>query len=117
MIETQGIDDILKFFDQYSKKVDIVLDAGLQKGAKKILNTSNALAPRDTGSMITETDVHDAGELRYDVRYNSDYSLYVHEDLEARHPQGQAKFLQEATNQEGRKVISEISKDIGNIRR
>lgn len=115
-MKVTGIDDVTNFFRKYSAKVDAQLDESLEAGAEKILERSNQLAPRDTGEMVRQTDVKKKKDNEWEARYNTDYSLYVHEDLEARHPNGQAKFLQSATNEKGIEVIRDIAKDLGNIK-
>lgn len=43
------------------------------------------------------------------VGYTQQYALYVHEDLEARHPVGQAKFLEQPARQMGKVLGSKVS--------
>jgi hypothetical protein len=112
-LELQGINDVIKNFEKINRMVEQNLTESLKKGGDMILKESNSLAPRDTGNMIRESDVKEVAPLDFQVRYNEDYALYVHEDLEARHPNGgQAKFLQIATNDNGKKVIKDISKEL-----
>jgi len=82
----------------YTKKVDAIISDQLMKTGEKILSASNQLAPIKTGLMVNTADVAQVNKHRVDVRYNTDYSLYVHEDLSMNHPNGgQAKFLEQAT--------------------
>jgi HK97 gp10 family phage protein len=112
-LELQGIDDVMKNFEKINRQVEKNLTEALKKGGQKVLTESNNMAPRDTGEMVRESDVKEVSPTEFRVRYNTDYSLYVHEDLEARHPRGgQAKFLQTATNDNGRDVIKDISKEL-----
>lgn len=49
------------------------------------------------------------GDPRIVVGYTAAYAIYVHEDLEARHPVGQAKFLEQPLREMG----PELSRLIG----
>ena len=85
-------------FEAYTKKVDAIVSDQLAKSGEAILESSKALAPIDTGLMVGTADVAMINPNRVEVRYNTDYSLYVHEDLSMNHPRGgQAKFLEQAT--------------------
>lgn len=84
-------------FEAYTQKVDAIVNDQLAKSAEAILAASRQLAPIDTGEMVNTADI-DKNKNRVEVRYNTDYSLYVHEDLTMNHPNGgQAKFLEQAT--------------------
>jgi hypothetical protein len=55
--------------------------------------------PVDTGFLRTSSQqrVETAGEsFKSIVDYTADYAIAVHENLNARHPTGQAKFLRDA---------------------
>ena len=85
-------------FEGYTKKVDAIISDQLMKTGEKILSASKQLSPIDTGMMVNTADVAQVNKHRVDVRYNTDYSLYVHEDLSMNHKNGgQAKFLETAT--------------------
>lgn len=68
-----------------------------------IYDESNKLAPKDTGKMIENSEIIKTPD-GYDIVYKEDYSVYVHEDLEARHPNGEAKFLEKAVNKSNRAI-------------
>ena len=111
-LELQGINDVIKNFEKINEQVEKNLVESLKKGAEMVLDKSRILAPKNTGKMVKESDVKEVRPLDFQVRYNQDYALNVHEDLEARHTTGQAKFLHVATNDNGRKVIKDISKEL-----
>jgi hypothetical protein len=111
--EMKGADDVAKNFEKFRKMAERNMLASMKNSGEKLLKESNDLAPKDTGNMTRQSDVHVADPKEVEVRYNEDYALFVHEDLEARHPKGgQAKFLQTATNNNGKKVIKKLSEDL-----
>jgi len=116
-MKVEGLQQVFDFFDKYARDAEAITDEELEIGGDLILEASNRLAPVETGTMRRETDVVKKEKLEYQVRYNTDYSLYVHEDLEKVHPTGQAKFLEKATNENGKKVIKNIADGIGSIKR
>jgi len=63
----------------------------LQEAMEIVATEADNLVPIDTGTL------HDSQEIREGViAYTAPYATFVHEDLIARHPQGEAKFLEKA---------------------
>lgn len=52
------------------------------------------------------------GQPRYTVGYDKSYAVYVHENLEAHHPVGQAKFLEQPARVHTNDMKTIISKSI-----
>lgn len=48
-----------------------------------------------------EVDAHKDSEASVIVGYTQQYAIYVHENLEAHHPVGQAKFLEQPARENG----------------
>lgn len=74
--------------------------------AESILNRSNELVPKKTGDLMKSgrifTSESAEGNKRAGVSYGDDsvnYAVFVHEDLSKFHPNGQAKFLEQAMNE------------------
>jgi hypothetical protein len=66
--------------------------------AREVLRESQALVPIDTGALkssgrLTESLGNVSGQS-VTVTYGTKYAVFVHEDLEKKHPVGQAKFLE-----------------------
>jgi len=109
---------IEKNFNSYARKLDKVVNEQLKKTGEEILMNSKMFAPIDTGQMINETEVA-VEDDRVEVRYNIDYSLFVHENLEAYHPIGQAKFLEIATLRNAKNhfvTMAKKAKKVGDIK-
>ena len=70
---------------------------GLVKAAHKIRNDAFDLTPKDTGTLrdsykiTVETDT-------VIIENTAEYAAAVHENLEANHPIGEAKFLEKAVD-------------------
>lgn len=79
--------------------------------ALKILDRAQRKVPVDTGFLKSTGYVRRVRD-GYEVGYDADYAIYVHEIVENRHPNGgQAKFLEEAFYE----VMSEIVMGGGKI--
>ena len=84
-----------------------VLDAGsdgLDDAGEWLLQEALELAPIDTGELVESGEWERSGTFGGHVAFYADHSLDVHEDLDAFHPDGQAKFLEEPA-QVGRRVL------------
>lgn len=99
----------------------------LKAEAETVMVLSQRLVPVDTGDLrdtgtVDEPQVAN-DEVRVAMRYGNstvDYSVYVHEDLSARHPRGgQAKFLEQpalaATNGMTARLARRVSSDIERV--
>lgn len=84
----------------------------LMEDAEEIMEISKELCPEDTGALVSSAFVEmtknrvSGAEVTYGYRGDtinpktgestSTYAIKVHEDLEARHPKGSAKYLERA---------------------
>lgn len=72
---------------------------GLNLGAERVRGVSVARTPKQYGDLRSSQTVVPATEsdLESAVASDLDYAVPVHENLTARHPIGQAKFLESAS--------------------
>ena len=68
---------------------------GMQEAAEGVLVRSSQLVPVDSGT-LRESGRAVSDGLVAAVTYTADYAVYVHERLDVYHPDGQAKFLENA---------------------
>lgn len=95
------VNGTIDWLSMYSELINTMINLGsykqqhiaLVKLAKVILAEANQLCPIDTGNLRKSGVVIDQGD-KVIVAYTIDYATYVHEDLNARHKIGQAKFLE-----------------------
>ena len=101
------------------------LRKGLLKAGLALQRESQKIVPIDTGVLrnSASTRLEDWGfQSKAIVGYETDYAIYVHEDLEARHKPGkQAKYLEQPLREHSDRligiVIKEINKETGGIGR
>ena len=80
--------------------------ASLYKFATMIKNDARDRAPKKTGELRKSGRVHDPissgdGRISCKITFGNEkayYAIYVHEDLNAKHTNGEAKFLENAVN-------------------
>lgn len=86
---------------------------GVNKAALIVLRESNKLVPVDTGNLRQSGffEPVQTGPPAVIVAYGAEYAVHVHEDLEARHPTGQAKFLQDAVQASQSDILDAIEQE------
>lgn len=75
---------------------------GLYTGGEAIMAVSKRRTPVDTGRLRASAWVslpeRHGNRVRVNLNYGTEYAIFVHEILSARHNVGQAKFLASAVN-------------------
>lgn len=103
MSEMVGLQQFVVRLDRVARVVPEKVARALYEEAQEIRTRSMRLTPVDTGALrashvvsgpervgnVTEVVIGVGGPA-------APYAVYVHENLDARHPVGQAKFLQDA---------------------
>lgn len=97
-LDTGPLDAALKRLQGAASKQ---AQAKVVDAAEKIMTKAKQLTPVDTGALRSSGLVTAKGkgaELSFGGAASS-YAIYVHENLRAAHPVGQAKFLETALNE------------------
>lgn len=68
-----------------------------------IAERSDELCPKDTGALVNSRKIENNA-----IIYDTPYASIVHEDLQTRHPNGEAKFLEKATNEKKDELLRKI---------
>lgn len=87
---------------------------GLSLAAEHILGVAKAQTPIEEGNLRRSgfTSVSGKSYLRAAVSFDTPYAIPVHENMHARHPEGNAKFLENAFNSEVEKAREIIAQEI-----
>lgn len=102
-----GLKKVLSNLDKEAKKIENLTMAGLLEAGLKVQAVAQQRTPVDTSNLKNSAYTRKDGHLRVIVGYSAAYAVYVHEDLEARHSIGQAKFLESALR-DNREAIRKI---------
>lgn len=110
--ELEGLEDIVKSFNNKLKKIKRYTVKGMQDVALDLRSKSVQLAPIEKGDLrgsgyfeVTETGDQVIGE----VGFTAEYAWRQHEDLSYNHPLGgQAKYLEQPFNENTDKYIAHL---------
>lgn len=98
-----GLNDIFRNLDELSESVHKSLITAVYLEALEVQKLSMELTPVLTGALkgshVTELPVIENNEVAVTLKVGgpaAPYAMYVHENLDARHDNGQAKFLESA---------------------
>lgn len=96
-MSVQGVRAIKEYLgSRHQKATAKGLRVGLLKAGLFLQRESQKLVPIDTGALKASANTRIEGEgldSSVVVSYGTEYAIYVHENLEAHHPVGQAKYL------------------------
>lgn len=89
---------------------------GMYQLGESIMTKAKLLCPVDTGNLRStghvEPPKHEGGRVIVRLAFGgsaTDYAIYVHENLLARHPVGQAKYLEQPFLEEAPKLGAVIA--------
>lgn len=104
-----GTDQVLKNLRKAVKRVSAGAAEGIDQGAEVLLEESLKLVPVDSGALRDSGKVVDGA-----VVYDAPHAVTVHEDLDAQHANGQAKFLEAAARdrQVRRRMLEAVAKPL-----
>ena len=102
--EVEGIDEVLRNINRElqgveNRGMDGLFDAGLQ-----VQRVSQSRTPVDTSNLKGSAYTRKAGG-GVEVGYTANYAIFVHENMEARHTNGQAKFLESALRDNASRIV------------
>lgn len=107
----KGVERLNKQLKQEKRRKAKGFERGLIKGGLRIQRRSQILCPVEFGILrsTARTRSEFSGfQTEVIVSYGTDYAVFVHEDLEAHHPIGRAKFLEIAVIEEQKQVRQDV---------
>lgn len=113
-IEITGLDATLDQFEAIAERLKEAARRGMTKWAEFTMGESKRECPVDTSLMKdsgTVTQLDDDVMLIYPV----EYAIYVHEDLNAHHETGKAKFLEDPFMRELYQLAPDITDAINEL--
>lgn len=110
-IKIEGLDEAIASINEEIGKINGRTTGGLLAGGLIIQRRSQELVPVKYGflkaSAYTRKTPEDPKVV--EVGYSAAYALYVHENLEAHHTVGQAKFLEVAVEEKKDEVVQAVA--------
>lgn len=103
MNRVEGLSDCLRNLNSEIKGIEKRSMGGILAGASLIIREAKKTTntPRDLGNLVNSAYFRKAqgGGHFAEMGFTANYALYVHEDLEAHHKKGRAKFLEIPMNE------------------
>jgi len=97
--------------DHYEKHLVARLDGALEQQALLILDDAKRRAPVDTGNLRNSGHVEPrSGGVA--VVFDTPYAVQVHEDLNANHAHGEARFLAKAVAKRRNRIAREVAREL-----
>lgn len=110
-VAVEGLDKVMANLNKEIAKIKGRSIAGLLAGGLIIQAEAQRRVPVDTGNLKGSAftrKAHD-DEKSVVVGFGAAYAIYVHEDLNAFHDDGEAKFLENAVTAKGQEVLEAIA--------
>jgi hypothetical protein len=112
----KGVEAVVRALKQYRKTKQKQLERGLKKAGLFLQRRAQQLCPVDTGllknSAATRIEHPGTPKVSVSVGFFTSYAIFVHENLDAHHPVGQAKFLTTPLRQEHKKLMQIITDEM-----
>ena len=102
-----GLEKALKAIRRQGVKGQKAVEIGMKKGGLFLQRESMMLVPVEFGVLRLSAFTRSEGTLKdpvVRVGYTAGYALFVHENLNARHTVGQAKFLEQPARQKNTQI-------------
>jgi hypothetical protein len=105
----KGLGSVIGNLNSHVGQIKGKTGRGLLKAGLFIEGKSKPLVPVLTGNLRGSGYTRKTGPLSVEVGYSAAYAIYVHENLEARHTNGEAKFLQRPLREHEDKIIKIVA--------
>lgn len=108
--KVKGLEQIKNALAQVKKEHDKKKRQALNRIGVIIKADSVKLTPVDTSNLRGSAYIDVDGTKSVFIGYTASYAVFVHEDLEAIHKVGEAKFLEKAVKMNKQRIIEELAK-------
>jgi len=107
---------VLSALRKENKRRGKAMERGLVKGGLRIQRESQKIVPIDTSALKNSARTTKKGsghKTEVTVSYGTEYAVFVHEDLNARHASGKsAKFLEIPVRRLQREIAADIKAEV-----
>lgn len=114
-VQLQGFSELTNKLNRNASRVEDTCQDALLECGNDLQQKAVDITPKDTGALrgSAHTDAEpQAGKPSVVVAFDEEYAIYVHENLEAHHPVGQAKFLEQPLRENADKYIKYIGEKV-----
>lgn len=97
-----GVPNVFRELETRAKRLNKKVEKAITDEGNTVLLEAMDQCPVETGTLRRSGTVENpkvkSGDVSVEIGFNTDYALYVHENVNARHEQGKAKFLEDPVN-------------------
>jgi len=118
-MKLRGLDEMTANLKRIGASAHEQTKTALEAEATRLLDEAKSRTPVDTGALRDSgrvTLVESGTTVKATISFGDeavDYAVEVHENLEAHHETGEAKFLEKTMNEESVNVAANLAKGIG----
>lgn len=111
-MKVSGLSDVLFGLTEAEKNFIAGAVRGLKRAGLLVQGDAQKLTPVDEGNLRGSAYTELVGTLTVQVGYTAEYAPHVHEDLQARHTVGEAKFLEKSVQQNAGDVLKILHEEM-----
>lgn len=115
-VEVKGDKEVIAKLAAYSLNATRAMANALYEEAQGLITEAKEETPKDTGALRSSGHVElpqiEGTKVTVEAGFGGaavDYAIYVHEDLEAYHTNGKAKYLEDPLNRRSRGMDDRIA--------
>lgn len=111
-VKVEGLDEVLRNLNNQMAGIKKRSLPGLKAAGLKVQREAQKRVPVDTGNLkgSASTDTISKDPPAVAISFNAAYAIFVHENLEANHPVGEAKFLENAVKDLRQEIVDTVAK-------
>lgn len=109
-VKLEGFVELTKKLNKSISEISSVVEDALLDCGNDLQQKAQDLTPVDTGALRASafTEAESGSNPSVIVGYTEEYAIFVHENLEAHHPVGQAKFLEQPLQENTDKYVGHV---------
>jgi hypothetical protein len=109
-VKLEGFVELTKKLNKSISEISSVVEDALLDCGNDLQQKAQDLTPVDTGALRASafTEAESGNNPSVIVGYTEEYAIFVHENLEAHHPVGQAKFLEQPLKENADKYVEYV---------
>jgi hypothetical protein len=114
-----GVDKVAPKLKNMSEAHGRAFNRAIRRAGLIVQRAAQEKTPVDTGLLrkSARTEAEGAGfKTQVSVSFSSSYAIYVHEDLEANHEVGEAKFLERAAMEKKQDILDLVKKEVSSVK-
>ncbi len=105
----------MEFNIEIAEDIKAAIWSAIEEGAEDIAEESKRLVPVESGALKDDCRIEETESNEVTVKYTLPYAAIQHEDLNAKHENGRAKFLEEPFNGRAEKIINSAAESIEKV--